>query len=89
MNINYLAWPRAGPGRSRVYSKFVLFSCKVTDISTTTDLCVVSPPEIEMLDHIQSIIVRRLCYANQTTHGLRTSILEAYSILSLLILKFK
>ena len=34
MNINYLVWPRARPGRSRVYSKFILFSCRVTDITT-------------------------------------------------------
>ena len=32
MNINYLVWPRAGPGGYRVYSKIVLFSCQVTDI---------------------------------------------------------
>ena len=32
MNINYFVWPWAGPGRSRVYTKFVLFSCRVTDI---------------------------------------------------------
>ena len=38
MNINYLVWPRAGPGRyNRVYSKY-LFSCRVTDIMTLMDM---------------------------------------------------
>ena len=41
MNINYLVWPRAGPRRFRVYSKY-LFSCRVTDI-IYSEQCQTSP----------------------------------------------